>query len=229
MSTMATGGRTWNLPTETDDTPIPLTRREKITEHIVDYGGLYTVSLMGIIVLTFLTSIFKAYVVDASQRDKYDSLLAGTGGFAPKQLMNIMSFEMPKFLMALAAAIVITGLFIFLGKRGLYSSTHGDRNIKIAGAITLFLYLAIATMLVMERDTHGSPDFPQSLPHKMDSWMQDRYGIAPSQSLDMDAIKKGQSISFVANKIPVQALMDNEAYLVYDMSGTELPLKNTKD
>lgn len=229
MSTMATGGRTWDLPTEIDDTPVPLTLREKITEHIIDYGGLYIMSMMTTIILSFLTGIFKAYVIDAGQREKYDSLVAENGGFAPKQLLNMMSFDMPALMIALAAVIVITGFLTLLANRGIYASTHGDRNLKIVGAIALSLYLAIAVLLVMQRDTHGSPDFPQSLPHKMNSWMQDRYGIAPSQPLDMDAIKSGQSISFVANKIPVQAIMDNGAYLVYDMSGKELSIKNTKD
>lgn len=231
MSIIATGGRTWNLPTETDDNAAPpqLTLREKITEHIIDFGGLYVMSIMTQIILIFLNGIFKAYILDANQRNKYDSLLAENGGFAPKQLTNIMSFNIPTFLIAIATALVVTYFFIFLGKRGVYSNNHGNRNIKIASAIVLSLYLAISVLFVMQRDTHSSPDSPQSLPRKMDSWMQDRYGITPSQPLDMGAIKSGQSISFVANKTPVQALMDNGSYLVYDMSGKELPIKNTKD
>lgn len=224
MTTYATGGKVWKF---TEDTAPP-SLKDKLGLLLPLCAPFYILSYMGLIIAIVISSLISAAFMHKTGANDYTKYLAENGGFIVDNSFPLWDFSPVAFATIILLPIILTTAVLYIQIKYFAGKPTSYRNAAITVGIMFAAYIGTAVFITADRSDIKEVVAPHELTAKMGVWMNDRYGFHNGYLPMPKDIQEGKTITLSAptsGEHDVQLINKDGAYLLYDMNGTELPVK----
>lgn len=224
MTSFATGGKVWKIPTDITTAKNKIFVKE-LAKHSIGMLPLCYMMFAGLFFLTFI-GMSIIFGIAFFSNTNYQQFMNADGGIIINQHSKEISPSPLTFALILLAPYTISFIINFLE----YKTSFSNLTINQAGGVS---FAFIATMLITASVVIllDSGYFIVDAPNydSIVSWMNDRYGFEPYNRPTLTEALNGTVMYPENTDFPLRDvyLKENDgAYFLLDATGKELPVKN---